>query len=47
MPHDHDDDLAPSLEQRQDGDSEEFPTIEDEFEREDADEIDDDTIVGQ
>ncbi|HJZ74552.1 MAG TPA: hypothetical protein VKE51_22600 [Vicinamibacterales bacterium] len=47
MPHEHDDDLAPRLEQRHDGESEEFPATEEEYEIADDEEIDDDAIVGK
>jgi len=43
----HDDQLVPLLEQRQDGESEAFPPTEEELEREADEEFDDDAIVGQ
>jgi len=47
MPHEHDDELAPLLEQREDGESEPFPATEAQLERERDEEFDDDAIVGQ
>ncbi|HMF99045.1 MAG TPA: hypothetical protein VKE96_32315 [Vicinamibacterales bacterium] len=44
MPHEHDDELAPLLEQRPDGESE---ATDDELEREEDEEFGDDAIVGQ
>jgi len=47
MAHEHDDDLTPSLEQRQEGESDKFPTTEEELDREDEEREPEDAIVGK